>query len=347
MAGDGDRGALDPTRSIDDPKDPMWRATINKNLIVVIKHLNDPTGDITQEDYNGALSYLADQEAAHPDEYAAVAKDVTGFVQASGGTIPGMDKPDVNSLLQGILGGNSATTRNTKIATTSTSTQSTLTRQRQYVDVPTAAEFLDNFQNGYRGALQSLRDSGQLSSIGYDLALQQEGDILDLYLGELSKRAAAGENIFKVVGATGEPQKEGERVGQIASQGTIGSEQSTQQESSTQSTAYGGGGGMTPADLAAQQAAGTATGGGATQTQTEQGTTEKTAQSTDKSYQGTVEEIYSRPNLAVVHTLSPADFISQQFKPGQLETYLRSRKGTAVRERETAAGAPVVQARRV
>ena len=83
---------------------------------------------------------------------------------------------------------------------------------RRYVDVPTAAQFLDDFETGTNTYLAGLRDAGQISQFDMDLARGQMGSLLDDYLGELGQRAARGEDIFEVVGLAGEI----ERLGSIA-----------------------------------------------------------------------------------------------------------------------------------
>lgn len=356
----GDSNSTDPSRGVDDPSTGIWRGAVNKNLITVISYLNNPTGAISNADYQGALAYLQQQQSAHPDDYQSVADDVTGFVEASGGSIPGQDSgTSVSDLLSKILGSggsggpsNRNSTRTSVGGTESNnvSDSNTLTQQRVYVDVPTAEEFLDDWKTGFRTGLQDALDSGTLSGAAYNLALNQEDRILDEYLGELGQRAARGEEIFHVVGANGEPKREGQRIGNVAQRGQVGTEVGYQHGTDRTSTD------TTTTPVAGTPGAGGAGAGGAggsgsvttNDTITTDEQTGKRSGTVDTEHSATQEEIYSRPNLGVVKNLSPADFLKEKFaQPGSLETYLRAHKGDVTRERQTATGSEVLQARRV
>ena len=185
---------------------------------------------------------------------------------------------------------------------------------RRYVDIPTAAQFLDDFETGTNAYLAGLRDAGQISQFDMDLARGQMGTFLDEYLGELGLRAARGEDIFEVVGLAGEIERLGTRPGEQSTQQTTEKEKTTGSQTTSGSTS------------------GTSTTDGKTSTTSDSSKqTSKTDReniSTDKTTRSQTEEVFSRPQLFAARKFSPMEFFQSRFKePGEFATVLRSRAG--------------------
>ena len=204
-------------------------------------------------------------------------------------------------------------------------TQRSLT---QFVDIPTADEFLDNFQVGFTTYIGGLVDAGELSSSDAQIARENSNFFLNDYLAELGSRAAAGENIFKVVGVPG-----GGSFQDALEQARLTEDLGTRPGGTTvvETTAEG-----TVAEETTEQVVGT-------QTQVTDGVPSTVARDTEETVVSTtattgqttsvtedIEQIVSRPNLAVVNILSPIDFLNQKFpSAGALATTIRGRFGTA------------------
>ncbi len=204
---------------------------------------------------------------------------------------------------------------------------------RRYVDVPTAKEFLNDFETGVNTYLADQRETGNLSQFDLDLARDAMGSLLDDYLGELGQRAARGEDIFEVVGVSSEIQRLGERPGQSSQQTTTTKEKS----SGSQSTS------------SASKSSSTSD-GAASGSQASQGTTtsktDTTTDSRDETNVEQTEQIFRRENLTSVFKLSPAQFLEGRFaNSGDLATVLRSRAGRG-RAIEVRGGAGVVSGAR-
>jgi len=191
---------------------------------------------------------------------------------------------------------NTATTYTSERATTQASVST------QFVDLPTAEAFLNDFERGTSAHIAELVKSGQLSH--EEAALWSEpfsgvmDKLLDAWMAEIGQRAQRGEQIFRVVGAGGPSEVIGTRPGEGQFVDTT-----VQQQEST--SAVGGGlPGATP------------------QTETQQSTlhTTETAQS--------LENVVARPELGYVYAFSPADFLKQEYPTaGKLATFIEGVKG--------------------
>jgi hypothetical protein len=252
-------------------------------------------------------------------------------------------------------------------ATTSTSTSATtgttvgesisITEQisRRFFDVPTPEKFLDNFETAYGGFLENMRDSG-LGPGDIGLALDPATGLMDLLLGEymggLAQRAAAGEDIFSIVGTEEdfellrtEPGTESVTRGKSGSVSTS----RTGGTSSSRSEKEGGQLGAAASQEARGGVVARAPGVvSATSTGESRSTSQQTSKQTSESTFKGVTELLSRPETAAVFKFSPTDFLQERFNgdAGELATFIQSRKGERQRQRQTLAGGPVVTARR-
>ena len=253
----------------------------------------DPTGPDLPETPEEWLAYFDELEQAEEDEAA----------RASGGS-GGPTRTSIDF-----------TGDSTSIGKFRTDTNRNITETvRRYVDVPTAAEFLNDFETGTNTFLAGLRESGQISQFDMDLARSQMGSLLNDYLGELGLRASRGEDIFEVVGVSNEIFRLGTRPGEASQQQVTEAEKTTGKQTTTGSQTTGA----------------TADGEKSTTTQksSETSKTDTTNQRTEDTTRQQTEEIFRRPNLTSVFRLAPAQFLQERFPdPGQLATVLRSRAG--------------------
>lgn len=254
-----------------------------------------------------------------------------------------------NSILNTLQRSTTTSTETTRTDQTITRTGSqgqertTARRVTRFVDLPTPEEFLNDFQTGLATHITALRQSGGLSKETGDWMLANPDYFYDLYLGDLGQRAAKGENIFRVVGQTGEPVRIGQRIGEASEDITSGIDRQAIREviDSQQRTA-----------LTEQVKQTLGVTGTTTSEQDQQITSEVDRlinEQTDRKineavdYYGTdrvltVEEIIARPHLTTVFTVSPIDYLKTQFKPADLETIAAGRRGTRQAEAETARG---------
>lgn len=209
---------------------------------------------------------------------------------------------------------------------------------RQYVDIPTAAEVLDDFETSFQTFVQNLPGISQ-SDAALAQDLQQE--FLGEYLADLGQRALRGEEVFKVVGITGKNKKLGTRAGEQEIQKTKetsqrvgttkekGTSSESSQESQSRTTTQDG-----ESASASEQTSGTST-----QTSDDTLVSDDVTESAGKQTFKQKEEIVSRPKLAIVSSVSPLSYLADRFKnPGEFTTVVRSRAGRqqALRERGTA-----------
>jgi hypothetical protein len=248
-----------------------------------------------------------------------------------------------------------ATTSMSTSATTGTTVGESIsiTEQisRRFFDVPTPEKFLDNFEIAYGGFLENMRDSG-LGPGDIGLALDPATGLMDLLLGEymggLAQRAAAGEDIFSIVGT--EEDFELLRT-------EPGTESVTREKSESVSTSRTGGTSSSKSEKETGEVFDVAGDTqsvvpGKTVTSTSTGESRSTSQQTSRqtresTFKG-VTELLSRPETAAVFKFSPTDFLQERFNgdAGELATFIQSRKGERQRQRQTLAGGPVVTARR-
>jgi hypothetical protein len=217
-----------------------------------------------------------------------------------------------------------------------TTTQDEFIRQisRTYIDVPTAEEFLNNFENAYAGFLQGMRETG-LSQTDITAALDPGSGIMDTfmdeYMGELAQRAARGEDIFEVVGLEGEPVLIGERPGEVttteitrmttteAERVLRESGQEVTQESVSQ---------LITADEEEQRRRQEAMTTTTTTDQTVRETEEETTRFAGERRFEETEQLFERPRVVPVFKFSPTEFLQERFPdPGMLSTVVRARAG--------------------
>lgn len=250
---------------------------------------------------------------------------------------PGQDVEGMDALINRVLEDalNNLTTETTTTGRTRGRDVS-ITEQvsRRFVGVPTEEQFLNNFENAFVGFTQGMLERGA-SPADVNLARSGASGLMDMlmdeYMGELSQRAARGEDIFELVGTEGvyellrtEPGTESRTIGtgeRVSEQETV----STQISPTTQESAE-----AEPAP---------------TSTSTSRFEDVETRESTFKE----VTEVLSLPEISAVFKFSPTQYLTQRFgdNPEQLAVFLRGRKGERTRQAQTAVGGEVVSARRV
>lgn len=188
---------------------------------------------------------------------------------------------------------------------------------REYIDVPTNEEILDNFETAFSGFAANASEAG-LSQADIQTMLDPRSgfmqSMLQEYMGEIAQRAQAGEDLFEVVGVDGGEEFLGTRTGDVVSE-TIGRMSRTQAEEvlrergeqvtneSVQRTI--------DEDFQQQQSSLSET-TDQTTTQTEETTSGTTGQT---RFEGT-EEIFRRPRVTPTFAFSPTEFFLTRFAPG-------------------------------
>lgn len=188
---------------------------------------------------------------------------------------------------------------------------------REYIDVPTAEELLNNFENAFAGfaanATEAGLDQGDVQAMldprsGFMQSMLQE------YMGEIAQKAEAGEDIYDVVGVDGGEEFLGTRAGDVVSE-TIGRMSRTQAEEvlrqrgeqiTNESVQR-----VIDEDFQQQQSSLAET-------------TDLTVTETGETISGTTgetrleetEEIYARPRVTPVFAFSPTEFFLTRFAPG-------------------------------
>lgn len=184
-----------------------------------------------------------------------------------------------------------------------------LTR-REFLNIPTPEEFLDDFQVALATHVQELTQAGELSIQDGEFLLDNPGVLLNDYLADLGERASRGEDVFKPVGVEGEPELLGARPGrQETRQALTDRAAVTQTAEQAQRTATAAGG----------EVAGAITAGQTTAQRTEQ-----------ERFAGTMketEEIFARPKLGVVQAPSPLSFLQESFPAAQLKLRVAAPRG--------------------
>ena len=191
-----------------------------------------------------------------------------------------------------------------------TAREEVLTR-REYLDIPTPEEFLDQFSVALATHTQQLVEAGELDRDTAQWIMDNPDLLFDEYIGEMGQRAAAGEQIFEPVGLEGEPELAGVRPGR--------------QEVRDVATTRGA---LTETLTQAQQTA-QATRGGITTPAATQRTTQEQTRLTERQRLGATfaetEEVYTRPKLGYVYAVSPLDWLTE-FKPATEITYGATRE---------------------
>lgn len=222
-----------------------------------------------------------------------------------------------------------------------TSEELTTQLSREYFEVQTAEKFLDDFFNAFAGFAQSASAAG-LSGGDIETMLNPASgfmqSMLTEYIGQQAQRAAAGEDIYEVVGVDGQEEFIGTRTGDVTrtevrrmtrteAEETLRRQGETVTTESIQQTI--------DADMQSQQSAIT--------TITDQEVT--TQRDTTREQIGVSEfreevEIFARPRLDQVFKFSPSDFLQQRFGAEELDESAIGRIATEIR-----ASAPRVQPR--
>lgn len=268
------------------------------------------------------------------EDQSALARVLGGDLPEEGAPKNGFD-PRVQALkdLQTAMGFGGARAISRDITETSQVVSETdiARRTRRYIDVPTPEEFLNQFQNAFAAHLKGITGMQGVSRLAAQFAIDNMEMFLSDYLGTLGQMAARGEDIFAVVGATGEPQFLGERPGeqmttQKAITGTALSEKQTNEIENLTKTLEGMG--IT----------------GAESTSIIERTRENFLNKNKETLSET-EDVFRRPNLAYIFKLSPLAHLQKQWTPESL--MLRYEGFRGARQRQGQPGEGVVSARRV
>jgi hypothetical protein len=237
----------------------------------------------------------------------------------------------------------SSTTTTTSTSTSKTTgkrTTSTEQISRRFFDVPTTEEFLNDFETAFGGFLGNMRASG-LGSGDINLALDPATGLMDLllsdYMGNIAQRAAAGEDIFELVGTEEDFKLIREEPGTESV--TRGEDVSVTEGETTSESRTGG------TTTAEGEEGPVST---STSTSTSRGKQRSESRQTSESRFEETVQVLSRPKIAAVFKFSPTEFLAERFKddPGALSTFIQAQKGTRTRQRQTLTGGPVVSARR-
>lgn len=224
---------------------------------------------------------------------------------------------------------NEAVSRTRAVTTTRTGTELATGTTRRYVDVPTPEQFLDEFRNGFATHIRGLRQTGTIGVNAASWLLDNIDIFWSEYLGRLGEMAQRGEPVFRATSVTPEVTPLGTRPGQVSAVRTQAD--TVTQQAGTQATTTGA------------QVVGGAAGGEAAEAgiaaRTEQfGETEAFKQDMLEQQQ-LEEEVVARPDIGVVHTLSPTDFLGQQFPASSLNIIYQGRR--AQRAAQQRVGGPV------
>jgi hypothetical protein len=246
---------------------------------------------------------------------------------------------------------------NLSISTTVAGKQAEQTQARttavNYVDLPTPAEVLDNWDNAFQMHLNGLVQSGAISPAVAEFAKGQTGVFYGDYLREQIGRALKGEPMYKVAGLDANNQLIGARQGAYQT-GQTTTEQQTAEQLQQSSSGGGSISGIALDSLLRQTTPGSSVGtsarvnaalggGGSSLSIGSTGTESMTG----TSLQSQQEAIVSRNKLMAIANLSPLDFLGKGVDATRLNMLYGGQKGTAAREGQTALGeAPAIQARR-
>ncbi len=250
--------------------------------------------------------------------------------------------------------------RTDKESTTLVTTEGTTIRDRdvtinrtRFVELPTPEEFMDDFQTGLAVFVAGLRKSGGITRDAAAFVLANPQQFFNDYLVFQSARIDAGEDIFQVVGATGEPIFIGEREAGSEEIETTGIDRervlreviANEREQIEEEVIR---------DL-------TSTGTVETTEQQQQIDTEIDRRIAERAttlineaiqFFGTentitTEQIFSRPQATRVFKIAPLSFLSSQFPASAIENLAAVGPATQQARRETSQGTNVSAPRRV
>lgn len=251
-----------------------------------------------------------------------------GLVDVLTGAASGAARNIVNNITENSTKTTTQTGTQTETATGGTTTQTNI-RDTTFVEIPTPEEFLDNFQTGLATQGRALLDSGAIDKHTFDFMMDNPGSFLDPYLGELGRRAAAGEQIFKVVGLENAATLLGERFGgaqhkegtTVNTENRITDQELTQlvNETINRLTA-------SMADTTPQSVTDTITSVVNSVFKSHQDTTTR-EEFKNIADTVTTEQIFGRPKLTTVASLSPLDFLQQHFPAMTLQNFAAQEAG--------------------
>ncbi len=296
-----------------------------------------------EADFNRVDAFLRQAQAENPEAWLSIGQ-AQGFVDADAtadGTAGLIDL--FNGLVDSLTGSGSAAARNIVSTLTETSNRienqtgsetisvtgdsTTTTREDvvEFIDIMTPEEFLDNFQTAFNTYSDSLFRIGAVDRATYDFMLRNPEQFFTPYIAELGRIAATGVSPFEVVGLEGAAELLGERFGGAQSlEGTTVSNENRISDSELTEIIN-----QTINRLTNTTADGIP--------QTVQETMTEMLTNVFKAHQETttrsefhniastftIEQVFGRPNLTTVATLSPLDFLRDKFHPttiGQLAT---------------------------
>ncbi len=228
-----------------------------------------------------------------------------------------------------------------------------------YVDLPTPAEFLDNFDNDFKMHIAGLQSSGAISAEAAKFAEDNSGTFFADYMRQQVKDLLAGKPLFRVSGLNPDNKLIGTRQGayskgsfnnqqqssynlnqQVAGGGTsgkVGLDVLFGLQNAPGGPLPGGAAGALDANTAANQA-----GGSSLSINEQAGLSSLTGQT-----QSTQEALVQRNKLGVVSNLAPLDFLKGTATPQRINFLYEGSKGTAARAAQTATGEEAPMARRI
>ncbi len=317
------------------PNDTTDVAEIRKQFLrwAELQHKGNKTGDEQDEQQNLA-NYLAEHGVlGDPSVLKAVLEGTAYDAKKVRDELLGQTDPNtvnVNDALNGVLN------TNRSVSTKSNTVSNTKRTTAEYVDLPTPDEFLDDFDNAFQMHLNGLVQSGAISSeVSTFIAQNMKGQIFGDYLREQTSQLLKGNPLYRVVGTNAEEKLIGSRRGPFSQDQT--QQNGTEQINQTDNTA-GTQGGLSPADAAAAAARGKNTSAGQAVSQASNLNETRISDQTSQDTLDTTNAIVQRNKLGVVANLSPLDYLKNGAAAQRLNFLYAGKKGTAVRERETATG---------
>ncbi len=244
------------------------------------------------------------------------------------------------------------TTFITREGTTIRERETAVDRTR-FVDLPSPEEFMDDFMRGMTAFIGGQRAKGLITREAAAFFLEDPSILYTAYITDLSARVDAGEDIFRVVGADGEPIFLGEREAGAEEIRTTGidrerilSEVIANEREQIESEVI--------RDLTSTGTVETTEQQQQINTEIDRRIEERTTTLINEAIQFfgtesiiTTEQIFSRPELTSVLKIAPLTFLTSQFPSSSLENLAAGQRGTAQGRRETALGVNVSAPRRV
>lgn len=283
---------------------------------------------LTAEETESLNTYSKEFEALRTDNpglFNRLVSFVNETRKSAGTTGPG-GATDIGGYLS-----SSFSERTNRNITSNTQTKQTT---REYVDLPTPEEFLDDFTNAYNIHITGLVQSGAIRPEVAAFAREMQNEIFGEYLREQTKRMLSGEPLWKVVGLNADEKVLGARQGDSYARDSTSNLVSKDQTSRSETTTGGASGATTGAGQAVEGAS-------------ESGTSEYTENRRDTDVVDESEYLVSRNRLTYVANLAPLDFMKGGASAQRLNFLYAAQKGTAQRAAQTATGGDYAGARRI